>query len=67
MSGSLATPNEYVGNSAVGTFTESAGTDRITSGSLQIGSSTSGIGTYNLYGGSLIAPSEYLGYSGTRP
>jgi autotransporter-associated beta strand protein len=57
--------SEYVGDAGAGTFTQSGGTNHFTYGALCLGSGTSGNGTYNLYGGTLSVPYEYLGYSGT--
>jgi autotransporter-associated beta strand protein len=61
-SGLLTAGVEYVGNSVIGTFNHSAGTNSVSSLYLAYGSS----GTYNAGGtGFLSAGTEYLGYSGT--
>ncbi len=63
--GSLFVVNHYVGNGGTGTFTQSGGTNNISS-SLCLGDSAADSGTYNLGGSSqLSASTEYVGYSGT--
>ena len=53
-----------MGNTGVGTFTETAGTDHVTA-ALYLGNGSTGTGTYNLYGGAVtVTGSEFLGYSG---
>ena len=72
--GSLFAGNEYVGASGSGTFTQTGGTNCatgpgngsiFTASTLYVGSGTGGSGTYNLSGGSLYAPTQYIGYSST--
>ncbi len=65
--GLSATTYEYVGNSGVGTFIQSGGTNSI-GGYLFTGYNSSSSGTYSLSSGYLSVPNngyEYLGYSGT--
>ena len=72
--GCLSAPTEYVGGNGRGSFIQQGGSNTITglnsSGgtgglSLVMGFGIGGSGTYNLSGGSLFAPTEYVGYSGT--
>ncbi len=68
--GSLsALTSEYIGNNGKGTFTQSGGTNSLTSvsGGIYVGySPSSASGNYNLSGsGSLNSSIEYLGYSGS--
>ena len=64
--GSLTVPNGFVGYSGTGTFTQSGGTNNITSfGGLYIGYNAGDAGTYALSGsGAFSADLEYVGYSG---
>ena len=64
--GSLNASYQYVGSTGTGTFTQTAGTNSITS-NLYVGYNTGSNGTYNLSGtGQLSAVSENVGYySGT--
>ena len=57
--------NEYVGNLGTGTFTQSAGTNAVSS-NLYLGNTAGAGGTYNLGGsGQLsVSGSEYVGYFG---
>ena len=66
-SGLLSAPNEYLGYSGSGSFTQSGGTNSVPAGgSLALGSGTGSSGTYNLSGsGQLSASYESIGYSGT--
>ena len=62
--GSLSVPNEFVGYSGTGTFTQSGGTN--TAGKLTLAYGSGSSGTYGLSGsGLLLVPTEYVGYSGT--
>ncbi len=64
--GQLSSPVQYVGNSGIGTFSQSAGTNTLTgSGVLYVGNVSGASGAYNLSGGSLAAPTVYLGKAGT--
>lgn len=60
---------EYVGNSGIGGFTQSGGTDSIflgNTGRLHLSYNTGAAGGYNLSGNGLLSSYyEYLGYSGT--
>jgi hypothetical protein len=61
--GSLSANNETVGNSGIGAFTQSGGFN-ILGGSLIVGNSPTGSGTYDLSGGSLSATVQQIGNSG---
>ena len=52
-SGSLASPNQYIGYSATGSFTQSGGTNSL-SNNLFLGYNAGSNGTYSLSGGSLF-------------
>ena len=54
-SSSLAAPNEYIGNSGIGSFTQSGGTN--STGSLVLGQAAGSTGIYNLNGGLLTLSS----------
>ena len=54
--GSLSAPQQYVGYSGSGSFTQTAGTNSATS-YLAVGYNGSDVGSYNLSGGSLLAKS----------
>ena len=56
---------EYVGFSGTGSFTQSGGTNSISSNSFYLGYNAGSSGTYSLSGGQLSASYEYVGYSGT--
>jgi fibronectin-binding autotransporter adhesin len=59
------TDGEYIGYQGTGTFTQTGGTNSITS-YLYLGYNSGASGTYNLSGtGQLSAYFEYIGYSGT--
>ena len=60
----ISFPSMYVGYSGTGTFTQTGGTNAISS-NLYLGSNSSGNGTYNVSGGSLSTGFTYVGYSGT--
>ena len=61
----LAGHGEDVGDSGTGSFTQSGGTNNISS-LLCVGYNAGSSGTYNLSGsGQVSAPFEYVGYSGT--
>jgi len=60
--GALSAAIEYVGNSGMGSFNQSGGTNTV--GSLTFGSQSGSTGTYNLNGGKLIVASINSG-SGT--
>ena len=63
--GSLSASNGYVGNSAIGVFTHSGGTNSLGS-NLYVGDNAGSIGTYNLSGSGLLsANSEIVGNYGT--
>jgi autotransporter-associated beta strand protein len=71
---SLSAATEYIGGNGRGSFTQQGGTNTIsglnssggTSGlSLVLGFGISGSGSYILNAGSLSAPAEYIGYSGS--
>ena len=63
--GQLSSTNQYVGNSNIGIFQHSGGTNTL-SGSLYLGYNAGSSGTYQLSDtAQLIAPSEYVGNSGT--
>ncbi len=66
-SGVLNASTEYLGYTGSGAFTQSGGTNAITSsGFLYLGENAGGTGSYTLNGpGVLSASIEYLGYSGT--
>jgi autotransporter-associated beta strand protein len=61
------TIGQYIGFSGSGSFTQSGGTNAVTSG-LLLGSSSGGSGTYNLSGSGLLSVTgtvgEYIGYFG---
>jgi autotransporter-associated beta strand protein len=61
-----ATGDEFVGDSGIGSFTLSAGTNSVSAGgALYVGNTAGSSGTYNLSGSGLLsAPTEYIGYSG---
>ncbi|MEI8375853.1 MAG: autotransporter-associated beta strand repeat-containing protein [Planctomycetota bacterium] len=67
-SGLVSASCEYVGNSGMGTFTQSGGTNG--SGmnnqelSLYLGNNVGGSGKYSLSGGQLLAYNEYIGFFG---
>ena len=67
-SGSLTTGNQYIGDTGTGTFTQTGGTNSIStyfSSPLYLGNKSGSSGTYNLSGsGNLSANYEYIGYSG---
>jgi hypothetical protein len=70
--GTLLTGSEYIGDGGTGTFTQSGGTNTIaydysafSDGTLYVGHSSTGSGTYDLSGGALSAYREYIGYDGT--
>ena len=66
--GSLATTgNEYVGDSGLGSFTQSGGTNSVSSsGVLFLGNTVSSSGAYTLSGNGLLSvQSEAIGYNGT--
>ena len=66
--GRLTSPNQDVGYSGSGSFTQSGGVNTITfgSGGIALGYTSSGSGTYVLGGsGEINAPKEYVGNSGT--
>ena len=63
--GSLAAGSEYVGFSGTGAFTQTGGTNAVTS-DLYLGYQSTGSGSYALSGtGSLAADYEYVGFFGT--
>ena len=63
--GFLSSTNQYIGQTGVGIFNQSGGTN-VVSTSLRFGSTQNSSGTYNLSGsGSLSAPVEFIGDSGT--
>jgi hypothetical protein len=63
--GQLSAYKEYIGNSGTGTFTQTGGTNSISS-SLDLGCYSGSSGTYNLSDtGQLSASGEHIGYSGT--
>jgi hypothetical protein len=68
--GSLTANYEYVGNSGVGTFTQSGGANRVTR-DFFLGNNSGSSGTYTQSGGSLYVGvgetvyHEYIGYHGT--
>ena len=62
--GSLASPVQYVGYSATGSFTQSGGTNTPSS-ALYLGFNAGSSGSYTLSGGSLYASAVYVGYSGS--
>ncbi len=63
----VARMNEIVGQSGTGTFTQSGGTNSLSTGQsgLVLGFNPGSSGTYNLSGGSLYGASEMMGDSGT--
>jgi hypothetical protein len=72
--GSLITSYQYVGYNGTGGFNQTGGTNRLlniyyyqynSESGLFLGFNTGSRGNYNLSGGSLCAPSQYIGYSGT--
>ncbi len=65
-SGILSAPSEFVGYATTGTFTQTGGTNTIssTSGALWLAYLAGSTGTYNLQGGKLILPELNVG-SGT--
>jgi fibronectin-binding autotransporter adhesin len=63
-SGSLASPTQYVGYLASGSFMQSGGTNAA-SNSVNLGYKAGSSGTYTLTGGSLWTPNEYIGNSGS--
>jgi len=67
--GLLNSSLEYIGNSGVGIFNHTAGTNKVSGGwpnAIYLGYNPSGSGTYNLSGtGQLTATSEYVGNGGT--
>ena len=62
----LATVNEYVGDSGTGSFTQSGGTQSVSS-QLLLGNNAGSSGSYNLGGSGLlsVASNELIGWSGT--
>ncbi len=67
-SGLLSAPDEYIGNSGSGSFTQSGGTNTVSNfaDGLTLGNNAGSFGTYNLSGsGVLSAPDEYIGNSGS--
>ncbi len=66
-SGSLASPNAYVGNSRLGYLAQSGGTVALAgaSGVLYLGYVSSAAGSYSLSGGLLSTSYEYVGLYGT--
>jgi hypothetical protein len=59
----VAKSTEYVGSAGAGAFTQTGGTNTITS-HMELGSTSSGIGTYELDAGSLTAPLINVGVAG---
>ena len=57
----LAAADEYIGDNGSGSFTQTGGTNSLSSG-LYVGDG--GFGTYQLQGGRLAAPAEYIGAGG---
>ena len=51
--------DEVVGNTGVGLYTQSVGTNSVTN-NLYLGKGTAAVGTYNLSGGSLAGNAEYV-------
>jgi hypothetical protein len=62
--GALSTGFEVIGSDGTGTFTQSGGTNTVTT-NLTLGLNPTGNGSYDLSGGALSAVYEYIGYSGT--
>ena len=53
---------EYVGKAGIGVFTETAGNNTLSNGTLIVGDGANGTGTYNLQGGNLsVTGSETIG------
>ena len=63
-SGLLTGAAETIGNSGVGIFTQTGGTNSA-SGDLYLGNNTGGVGNYSLNGGLLSSPEQYIGYMGS--
>ena len=57
--GKLSSPIQYVGYSGIGSFTQSGGTNTVSS-TLELGYNSSDSGTYNLNGGLLVLPASGL-------
>ena len=63
--GTLSVSNQYVGSGGTGTFTQSGGTNTVSS-NLYLGNAATDNGTYALNGpATLSATTQYVGYSGT--
>ncbi|MEJ2092876.1 MAG: hypothetical protein P8X65_11855 [Syntrophobacterales bacterium] len=57
---------EYIGNSGIGTFNQSGGTNSFNWGSLYLGLHSGASGTYNLSNGTLdVSLDEHIGHSGS--
>jgi len=62
--GTLTATNVVVGVAGTGTFSHTAGTANLASGTLTVGSGTAAQGTYTLGGGTLTAANQRVGDSG---
>ena len=66
--GRVYAEEEFIGSSGTGAFTQSGGTNQLTSYNVYLGYNAGGGGTYTLTSSGLLSAgscSEYLGYSGT--